>query len=145
MSDAAAEPRRRSWLRRLAATQAVLILAVVALRRTPQTNPELLQHGPRDLGYRAAKKTQGRAPGAALTTHLRGPLPTNSWWLDLARSPADDPAAAAYAVPFLFEKRVAASARRPRTSRPRRTRCSRCTTRGAGWCWVPLRKWALPS
>jgi endo-1,3(4)-beta-glucanase len=104
MSDAAAEPRRRSWLRRLAATQAVLILAVVALRRTPQTNPELLQHGPRDLGYRTARKIQGRAPGAALTTHLRGPLPTNSWWLDLARSPADDPSAAAYAVPFLFEK-----------------------------------------
>ena len=105
MHDAAEQPRRR-WLVHLAAVQACLVLAVVTLRRQPRPAAELLQHSlhPRELGYRTAKKRSGRAPGAALTTHLRGPLPTNAWWLDLARSDADDAAAAAYAVPYLFEK-----------------------------------------
>ena len=105
MLDAAEQPRRR-WLVRLAALQACLVVAVVTLRQKPRPGTELLQHSlrPRELGYRAAKERSGRAPGAALTTHLRGPLPTNAWWLDLARSDADDAAAAAYAVPYLFEK-----------------------------------------
>ena len=91
MHDAAEQPRRR-WLVHLAAVQACLVLAVVTLRRQPRPAAELLQHSlhPRELGYRTAKKRSGRAPGAALTTHLRGPLPTNAWWLDLARSDADD-------------------------------------------------------
>ena len=98
MHDAAEQPRRR-WLVRLAALQACLVVAVVTLRQKPRPGTELLQHSlrPRELGYRAAKKRSGRAPGAALTTHLRGPLPTNAWWLDLARSDADDAAAAASA------------------------------------------------
>ncbi len=105
MHDDAAERPRRRWLVRLAALQACLVVAVVTLRQ-PRPAAELLQHSrhPRELGYRAAKKRSGRAPGAALTTHLRGPLPTNAWWLDLARSDADDAAAAAYAVPYLYEK-----------------------------------------
>ena len=101
-----AEQPRRRWLVRLAALQACLVVAVVTLRQKPRPGTELLQHSrhPRELGYRTAKTRSGRAPGAALTTHLRGPLPTNAWWLDLARSDADDAAAAAYAVPYLFEK-----------------------------------------
>ena len=68
-----AEQPRRRWLVRLAALQACLVVAVVTLRQKPRPGTELLQHSlhPRELGYRAAKKRSGRAPGAALTTHLR--------------------------------------------------------------------------
>ena len=106
MHDDAAERPKRRWLMHLAAVQACLVVAVVTLRQQKRPAPELLQPSlrPRELGYRAAKTRSGRAPGAPLTTHLRGPLPTNAWWLDLARSDADDAAAAAYAVPYLFEK-----------------------------------------
>ena len=124
MHDAAEQPRRR-WLVHLAAVQACLVLAVVTLRRQPRPAAELLQHSlhPRELGYRTAKKRSGRAPGAALTTHLRGPLPTNAWWLDLARSDADDAAAAAYAVPYLFEKTGRGLRASPTRLRPRPIRC----------------------
>ena len=56
MHDAAEQPRRR-WLVRLAALQACLVAAVLALRQ-PRPAAELLQHSlhPRELGYRTAKK-----------------------------------------------------------------------------------------
>ena len=142
MHDAAEQPRRR-WLVRLAAVQACLVLAVVTLRRQPRPAAELLQHSlhPRELGYRTAKKRSGRAPGAALTTHLRGPLPTNAWWLDLARSDADDAAAAAYAVPYLFEK--TGRGLRASPTRLQASPDSVLTLHDAevASCWGPRKRW----